>query len=145
MTLSALSLLGLLAMIAAVVALYPMHALLGRGPIGIAAQVLAIALTLWARLTFGLRSFHAAANPTEGGLVTTGPYRFIRHPIYAAALLFIGTGVVSNASPIGFALFVVAAVGVALRITAEERMVVARYPEYAQYAARVKRLIPFVL
>jgi protein-S-isoprenylcysteine O-methyltransferase Ste14 len=43
-----------------------------------------------ARVTFGRRSFHAAANPTAGGLVTTGPYRLIRHPIYTAACLFVG-------------------------------------------------------
>jgi protein-S-isoprenylcysteine O-methyltransferase Ste14 len=34
-----------------------------------------------ARVTFGGRSFHVGANPTEGGLVTKGPYRFVRHPI----------------------------------------------------------------
>jgi len=45
---------------------------------------------LWARLTFGGRSFHAGANPTAGGVVTTGPYRFVRHPIYAAILYFLG-------------------------------------------------------
>ena len=45
-----------------------------------------------ARITFGRRSFHAAANPTEGGLVTTGPYAYIRHPIYAAILYFVWAG-----------------------------------------------------
>src|SRR5512141_1042392 len=55
------------------------HVLFANRPLAIAFQVLAAALMLWARLSFGSRSFHAAANPTEGHLVTTGPYRFIRH------------------------------------------------------------------
>ena len=74
-------------LVVAVVVLLRDHALIARTPIGIALQGLAIALMLWARLTFGMRSFHATANPTEGGLVTAGPYRYWRHPIYAAVLL----------------------------------------------------------
>ena len=42
-------------------------------------QVLAITLMLWTRISFGMRSFHIAANPTEGGLVTTGPYKYISY------------------------------------------------------------------
>ena len=53
------------------------HALFSRAPLVIVLQVLAFAIFLWARITFGKRSFHLAANPTEGGLVTTGPYRHI--------------------------------------------------------------------
>ena len=38
--------------------------LLGAGPASIAFQFIAVLLMLWARVTFGRRSFHAAANPT---------------------------------------------------------------------------------
>ena len=55
----------------------------------VAVQITAVALMLWARATFGARSFHAMADPTQGALVTTGPYRFLRHPIYTAICLFI--------------------------------------------------------
>jgi hypothetical protein len=41
---------------------------------GLAVQAAGIALMIAARITFGIRSFHAAANPTSGGLVTSGPY-----------------------------------------------------------------------
>ena len=51
---------------------------------------------LWARLTFGWRSFHAGARPTEGGIVTRGPYHWVRHPIYLAILLFTWAGVASR-------------------------------------------------
>src|SRR5215213_2883002 len=83
-----LSILGLVVMIAALVGLYKIGVLFTAQPIAISLQVVAVALLIWARITFGLRSFHAAANPTAGGLVTTGPYHYIRHPIYTAACLF---------------------------------------------------------
>ena len=58
--------------------------------------MVAFLLILWARVTFGRRSFHVVANPTEGGLVTSGPYRYIRHPIYAAICLFTWVGVAAH-------------------------------------------------
>jgi protein-S-isoprenylcysteine O-methyltransferase Ste14 len=56
-------------------------------------QLLALGLFLWARITFGRRSYHFVADPTKGGLVLGGPYRYIRHPIYAAMRLFTLAGV----------------------------------------------------
>ena len=82
-----LSLFGLLLMIVGAVGLVFTGHLFARVPWAIAVQVVAAALMLWARVTFGARSFHASANPTEGGLVTSGPYHFIRHPIYTAICL----------------------------------------------------------
>ena len=64
-------------------------------------QVAAVLLMVWARMTFGRRSFHAAANPTAGGLVTWGPYRYWRHPIYSAILLFLWSGVLSHGARSG--------------------------------------------
>src|SRR5215813_5692154 len=80
------SLLAFALLVAVLVALVSLKAVFAVEPIGIAIQVLAVLLMIWARATFGVRSLHAAANPTGGGLVTSGPYRFLRHPIYAAVL-----------------------------------------------------------
>src|ERR1043165_3764647 len=89
-----LSLLGLIIMVVAIIGLYEIGVLISANPIAIALQVLAVALLIWARISFGLRSFPPAANPTAGGLVTTGQYHYIRHPIYTAACLFGWAGVV---------------------------------------------------
>jgi protein-S-isoprenylcysteine O-methyltransferase Ste14 len=140
-----LSTLVFLVLVAAVVGLLLTESLLGHGPLTIGLQVAAILLMVWARVTFGLRSFHYAANPTTGGLVTTGPYRFVRHPIYAAVLLFVWTGVAANWSLRAAALGLVVTAMTALRILFEEALVTERYPEYAAYARHTRRVIPFIL
>lgn len=119
--------------------------LFGSGFIAIAVQGLAALLMVWARLTFGRRSFHAAANPTAGGLVTTGPYRFLRHPIYAFIFYFVWAGVLSHFSLTNFSLGLIATAAVAVRIITEEHFLLKQYPEYAAYAARTRRIIPFLL
>lgn len=110
----------------------------------IAVQICALFLMIWARMTFGRRSFHYAADPTEGGLVVTGPYRYIRHPIYASLLYFASAGILSHLSLIDSLLGLAAAAATAVRIYAEERLVVQQYPQYREYAARTKRIIPYL-
>jgi protein-S-isoprenylcysteine O-methyltransferase Ste14 len=132
-------------LVVAVVTLLARHALFANSVGPIAVQVAAGLLMLWARLTFRGRSFHAGASPTAGGVVTTGPYRFFRHPIYAAILYFVWAGVVSHASILNTCLGAVATAMITVRMATEERLLVGRYPEYATYAASTKRVVPFVL
>jgi protein-S-isoprenylcysteine O-methyltransferase Ste14 len=142
------SLLATVLLVVFVALLLQQHSIVASNPIGIALQLLAIALMLWARVTFGMRSFHATANPTPGGLVTAGPYRYWRHPIYAAVLIFVWAGVLAHgAAPtlIDLALGALATAMTVVRIQAEEQLLRASMPEYAGYAARTKRFIPFVL
>ncbi len=93
-----LSLVALVVLSACVLWLYSIHSIFGAGPVTIAIQVVAALLMIWARLTFGIRSFHATANPTAGGLVRSGPYKYIRHPIYAAVLYFVWAGIGAHLS-----------------------------------------------
>ena len=131
-------------MIGSGLCLYYTHALFSNSKIVIAVQVAAVALLLWGRKTLGRRSFHAAAVPTAGDLVTSGPYHFIRHPIYTAGCLFCWAGILGNVSMIALAAGALLLLGSGIRIFTEEKLLKEHYPQYGQYATATKRMIPFV-
>ena len=94
--LNIISVLGYLLMVAGILLLAANSGLFSSHAVVILSQIAAGVLMFWARRTFGRRSFHLTADPTEGGLVTSGPYRYIRHPIYASIILFAWAGIGSS-------------------------------------------------
>jgi len=81
--------------------------------------------------------------PLSGGeLVTSGIYRFVRHPIYSA-LLVLGIGlVVIGASLWHVATYVLLVMLLAHKARAEERLLTQRYEGYAAYASSTGRFLP---
>ena len=79
-------------------------------------------------------------------LITHGIYRRIRHPMYAALLLYsAGQALVLPNWVAGPSYFVVLLILFAFRVRAEERMMLEEFgDEYAGYMAQTKRLIPGV-
>ncbi|MFL6514153.1 MAG: methyltransferase family protein [Chthoniobacterales bacterium] len=138
----ALSIIGYLVILAGLFGLYRVGSAFASKPLFVALQVAAVALMIWARLTFGLRSFHPAANPTAGGLVTSGPYRRVRHPIYSSICLFALAGLINRFSPLALVFFTIVVAGAIIRLACEERLLRLTYPEYAQYSNRTYRLVP---
>jgi protein-S-isoprenylcysteine O-methyltransferase Ste14 len=116
-----------------------------KNPISIIIQVCAVGLMIWARLTFGVRSFNATANTNTGKLVTNGPYHFLRHPIYAALIYFFIASIISFPfiETIGAVALII--VGLFVRMILEEKSLLVAYDDYAAYSKQTKRIIPFVL
>lgn len=141
---NAASFLGLALAVAGLTFLFLTRHLIGSHPALIAIQVLAVLLMVWARVTFGRRSFHAAASVSVGDLVTTGPYRYLRHPIYSSILYFVWAGQVRLPSLLSLGAATVVTFGLVLRMLLEEQFLRAAYPEYDAYSKRVKRVIPFL-
>ena len=78
-------------------------------------------------------------------VVSTGPYRYVRHPMYAAFLLFAPGVTLLLGSWAGLALGLALMIGVALRAVLEERVLRAELAGYDAYMAQVKyRLIPYL-
>lgn len=83
---------------------------------------------------------------TERGqtVISTGPYRYVRHPMYAAVVPFIVGTTFLLGSWYGL-LGLILVVGIAFRAVREERVLRLELPGYEAYMARVKyRLIPYV-
>jgi protein-S-isoprenylcysteine O-methyltransferase Ste14 len=76
-------------------------------------------------------------------VIDTGPYAFVRHPMYAAALLYLVGMPLLLGSWYGFLLVPVIVAGLAPRAVFEERLLERDLPGYADYMRRVRyRLIP---
>ena len=84
-----ISLVALLLMGVGAIGLYYTNSLFSYAPMIIALQALAVALMIWARISFGFRSFHAAADPKESSspmdLIDSFVIRFI--PPFASSYL----------------------------------------------------------
>jgi protein-S-isoprenylcysteine O-methyltransferase Ste14 len=78
-------------------------------------------------------------------VVSTGPYAYVRHPMYLGLALFILSSPLLLGSWCGLALAPVLIAVVAVRAVLEERMLAEKLAGYAEYAARVRyRLIPLI-
>jgi protein-S-isoprenylcysteine O-methyltransferase Ste14 len=104
-----------------------------------------IALAVWARLHLGRNWGMPMTQRAEPELVTSGPYRSIRHPIYSGLLAaMLGTALVNNV----LGLIVVAVLVPYFYYCGiiEERNLTATFPEaYPEYKSKTKMLIPFLL
>jgi protein-S-isoprenylcysteine O-methyltransferase Ste14 len=104
-----------------------------------------LGLAVWARVHLGRNWGMPMTRKDEPELVTSGPYKRVRHPIYSGSLLAIlGTGLATNLYWL-IALVVIGAYFIhSARV--EERLMSASFPDaYASYRAKSKMLIPFVI
>ena len=138
------STLGFLIAVAGLAILVYGYHIISKNPAIIVIQVFAFFLMIWARKTFRSRSFHISAEPTEGGLVTDGPYKYWRHPIYAAVIYFGWACFIAFPQPEVLLAAALITVGLFIRILLEEKEIMKVYPEYAEYSKQAKRIIPFV-
>ena len=115
------------------------------GAIGAVLFACGIGLAVWARLHLGRNWGMPMTQRAEPELITSGPYRFVRHPIYSGLLIaMLGTALVNNLLGL-----IVVAVLIAYFYycgTVEERNLGATFPTaYPEYRSRTKMLIPFLL
>lgn len=105
-----------------------------------------IALRLWSFHTLGRYFTFTVQTSDDQPVITSGPYRWIRHPSYAGALLaVVGIGLFFGNWLALVVLVVAATVGLVNRIRIEERALVAAMgPRYLDYAATRRRLIPYL-
>ncbi len=112
--------------------------------IGLAVFLLGIALAVWARRYLGRNWGTPMSEKIDPELVTTGPYRHVRHPIYSGIIL----GMIGTALAVGpYWLIPVVVLGgyFVYSATVEERTMERLFPDtYPAYKRSTKMLIPFL-
>ena len=114
--------------------------------IGVALGILAISLFIWIHRHLG-KSFSMKLRIKERqALVTSGPYQWVRHPMYAAFyLLHISSFLLTANWFIGLTWLAGLTIIIALRVKREETMMVSRFGEqYISYMKRTGRFFPVV-
>jgi len=77
-------------------------------------------------------------------MVDSGPYRLVRHPMYAGGILIAFGWTIWVRGPLTLLYTLVLVVFADIKSRREERWLQAKFPGYADYQARVRKLIPFV-
>jgi protein-S-isoprenylcysteine O-methyltransferase Ste14 len=115
------------------------------GAVGAVVFACGIALAIWARINLGRNWGMPMTQKAEPELVTSGPYRFVRHPIYSGLLIgLLGTALVTNL--VGLILVAIMGGYFYYCASVEEKNLAATFPTaYPSYRTRTKMLIPFVL
>jgi protein-S-isoprenylcysteine O-methyltransferase Ste14 len=115
------------------------------GAIGAVVFASGIAFAIWARVYLGRNWGMPMSQKADPELVTSGPYRFVRHPIYSGLLAgVLGTALATNL--IGLIIGAVLGGYFYYSASVEEKNLTTTFPTaYPAYRAATKMLIPFVL
>jgi len=101
--------------------------------------------TVWARVHLG-RNWSGTVTIKQGHeLITSGPYAFVRHPIYTGLLLALFGSAIARAEWRGVLGFALASVALWRKLRSEEHFMRQQFGKaYQAYSERVAALIPFV-
>ncbi len=102
-------------------------------------------LAFWAMAVIRLGNFNVVPYPVEKGtMVSSGPYKVIRHPMYTSIFIFSFALLVGqfDYSKLFISLALVA--GLITKMLFEERLLCIHYSGYKNYMKKTKRVIPFI-
>lgn len=109
------------------------------------AVVASIALGIYTLLYNRLGNFNIRPEPKASGrLITSGPYRLIRHPMYGALMLAMAAFVAAEQSALKLGLWIALGLILLAKAGFEEQLMSEKFPNYQDYRERSKRFIPYI-
>lgn len=102
-------------------------------------------LGLWAIIVMELGRFNITPDIHPNSQMTfKGPYKYIRHPMYASVLLITLAWILNYPTIPRLSIWIVLIFDLIIKLNYEEKLLVNRYKEYRDYQHKTKKLIPFI-
>lgn len=122
----------------------PLNALPFIRPVGAILFAAGVLLGLWSLAALG-RNLTPLPHPRhDNQFVRRGPYRIVRHPIYASIIIGAFGWSLLRPSLLGLLLSVVLLALFDMKAHREEQWLVEKHPEYPDYQKQVRKLIPWI-
>ena len=103
------------------------------------------ALAMWAMLVMKFGNFNVVPYPVENGImVSRGPYKVIRHPMYTSIFIFAIALLAGQFDYIKLIISLVLVAGLVVKMLFEEDLLCKHYAGYNAYMKETKRVIPFL-
>ncbi len=77
-------------------------------------------------------------------LVTSGPYRYIRHPMYTSLLILMAAWLAETRDPLQIGLWIIMSIVLVMKMQIEERILPLVLPEYRHYQERTWKIVPYI-
>jgi protein-S-isoprenylcysteine O-methyltransferase len=111
--------------------------------LGVALSLYSLVMIPWTVRTMGRNLVPGRALHEDHALLTTGPFRWLRHPLYSGTLALWLAAAIGNLNWLLLVLWPLLLAGVLREVPAEERMLRERFgPAYEEYERRTGRFVP---
>jgi protein-S-isoprenylcysteine O-methyltransferase Ste14 len=108
-------------------------------------EVAGVLLMVWAIWTMRLGNLNISPDLKKNSiLVLSGPYKLLRHPMYTAVLLVTLMLVINDMTLWRIGFWLVLIIDLYFKFLYEEKLLLAKFPQYSDYMSKTKRLIPFI-
>ena len=108
-------------------------------------ELAGLGIVAWAVFTMKPNHVNPLPNVRRNAtLVTRGPYRWVRHPMYTGVLLTMLALVVGEWTVTRALVWLILLANLLAKLSYEETLLAQRFPEYAAYQQRTRKLLPFV-
>jgi len=102
-------------------------------------------LAFWSMAVMKPGNFNVVPYPVvDGNMVTAGPYRVIRHPMYTSIFIFAFALLAGQFDYLKLIVSIVLVSGLVVKMIYEEGLLCKHFPAYTVYMEKTKRVIPFV-
>lgn len=109
------------------------------------AIIISLLLAFWAIITMQKSKLRILPQPAaDAVLITAGPYRLIRHPMYTAIVLGSTGLLITNFTLTRLAITIALTVVLIIKLFWEERMLSQKFDGYTNYMKHTARLLPFI-